>query len=230
MSLNFETLFLLIKQPKLLLSYLLREKSLSKFLGIGKAEVKMYLREAQNFTNQMLKLATNPELGTMLSPLRGPIVYVCIRTFKPLSMVETGVASGSSTFYILQAMELNRKGILYSIDFSGINPGAIVPKGKETGWLVPPEVKHRWKLIVGKSQERLLPLLKTLNSFDAFLHDSEHTYETMMFEYEVAWGYLREGGLLLSDDVNWNMAFDVFLKNRNPKRWAVFGGLGAAIK
>jgi len=230
MSLNFETLSLLFKQPKLLLSYLLREKNLRRFLGVEKAEVKMYLREAQNFTNQMLKLATNPELGTMLSPLRGPIVYVCVRTLKPIIMVETGVASGSSTCYILQAMELNRKGILYSVDLPGINPGAIVPKGNETGWLVPPEIKHRWKLIVGKSQERLLSLLKTLNNVDAFLHDSEHTYETMMFEYETAWGYLREGGLFLSDDVNWNMAFDVFIRNNTPKRWAVFDGLGAAIK
>lgn len=230
MRLSYKTLFLLFKQPKLFISYLLREENLRKYLGIEKAEVKMYLREAQNLTKQMLKLAGNTELGTMLSPLRGPIVYVCVRTLKPLIMVETGVASGSSTCYILHAMELNRKGVLYSIDVSGINPGAIVPNGKETGWLVPSELKYRWKLIVGKSQERLLPLLKALKSVDAFLHDSEHTFETMMFEYETVWVYLKKGGLLLSDDVNWNMAFYDFIKNRTPKRWTVFGGLGAAIK
>lgn len=230
MRLSYKTLFLLFKQPKLVISYFLREKNLRKFLGIEKAEVKMYLREAQNLAKQMLKLAGNTELGTMLSPLRGPIVYVCVRTLKPLIMVETGVASGSSTCYILQAMELNKKGMLYSIDLPSINPGAVVPKGKETGWLVPSELKHRWKLIVGKSQERLLPLLKALKSIDAFLHDSEHTYETMMFEYETTWVYLREGGLLLSDDVYWNIAFNEFIKNKTPNRWTVFDGLGAAIK
>ena len=52
----------------------------------------------------------------------------------------------------------------------------------------------------------------------------------MMFEYETAYHFLKEGGLLLSDDIHWNSAFYEFCRNKNPKRWIVFDGLGAAIK
>jgi predicted O-methyltransferase YrrM len=175
---------------------------------------KRYLSEADQITYELaLKLPKNVELGTMISPLRGLIVYVCVRILKPDLMVETGVASGSSSAYILHAMELNRKGFLYSIDLPNAATGASLPEGKQTGWLVPHQLRHRWKLIFGRSQGKLPILLKELGSIDAFLHDSEHTYEIMYFEYQTAWKHLRSGGLLLSDDVHWNKALQDFVKN-----------------
>jgi len=220
----------LIKHPRLFFKYLLRERNLANFLGLEKSEVKGYLREADQITRWMLRLTGNVELGTMLSPLRGPIVYVCTRALKPAVMVETGVALGSSTCYMLHAMELNKKGLLYSIDLPNADRGAPVPKDKEVGWLVPLKLKYRWKLILGRSREKLPLLLRGLRRIDAFLHDSEHTYETMMFEYETVWSCLREGGALLSDDIHWNRAFCEFVGKNNPKRNITFDGLGAAIK
>ena len=127
-------------------------------------------------------------------------------------------------------MELNRKGLLYSIDLPNADQGASVPKDKEVGWLVPLKLKYRWKLILGRSQEKLPLLLRDLGSINGFLHDSEHTYKTMMFEYETAWSYLSGGGVLLSDDIHWNSAFYEFCRSKNPKRWIAFDGLGAAVK
>lgn len=219
-----------IKHPHLLFKYLRRERNLADFFGVEKTEVKAYLSESNLITRDLLKLTKNSNLGTMLSPLRGPIVYTCVRILKPAIMVETGVASGSSTCYILHAMEKNQKGFLYSIDLPNVGEWAIVTKEKNTGWLVPLELKSRWKLILGESQVKLPLLLKDLGSIDAFLHDSEHTYETMTFEYENAFLYLREGGLLLSDDTNWNKAFQDFVKNNRPKRCIIFDGLGATLK
>jgi predicted O-methyltransferase YrrM len=220
-----------IRHPKLLFKYLLRERNLVNFFNAERSEVKAYLREADNITHELaLKLPKNAKLGTMLSPLRGPIVYVCVRILKPDVMVETGVASGSSSAYILHAMELNRKGFLYSIDLPNVDKGALVPEDKQTGWLVPIELRYRWKLIFGRSQDKLPILLKNLGNIDALLHDSEHTYETMRFEYENAWAHLKNGGLLLSDDVHWNKAFQDFVKNTRPKRWIIFDGLGAIVK
>ena len=220
-----------IKHPTLLFKYLRRERNLADFFGAKKSEVKAYLSEADQITNELaLKLPKNARLGTMVSPLRGPIVYVCVRILKPDVMVETGVASGSSSVYILHAMELNRKGFLYSIDLPNVDKGASVPKDKQTGWLVSFELRHRWKLIFGRSQDELPILLKELRSIDAFLHDSEHTYENMMFEYETAWPYIKKGGLLLSDDIYWNKAFEHFARKHNPTRWKAFDGLGAMIK
>jgi predicted O-methyltransferase YrrM len=42
------------------------------------------------------------------------------------------------------------------------------------------------------------------------MHDSEHSYECMRFEFERAWPALRPGGVLVSDDVNSNDAFFEF--------------------
>ena len=43
------------------------------------------------------------------------LYYVC-KIIKPEKIVETGVANGKSTSYILQALNENNKGTLYSID------------------------------------------------------------------------------------------------------------------
>lgn len=219
----------LIMEPKLFFNYVRRASNLARFLSLGKNEVKKYLQESAEVSSTLQRLGGNAELGAMFSPLRGPVVYVCVRALKPSIMVETGVASGSSTAYILKAMQLNRKGLLYSIDLPNADSGAMVPEKKETGWLVPLELRHRWKLILGRSQEKLPPLLKELKSIDSFLHDSEHTYEAMMFEFETVWSSLRDGGILLSDDIHWNKAFQDFAKSKHLTRLTKFDGLGAII-
>jgi predicted O-methyltransferase YrrM len=39
----------------------------------------------------------------------------------------------------------------------------------------------------------------------------------MTFEYQLAWNYLKTGGLLVSDDIGWNSAFKDFadMQSRN---------------
>lgn len=215
-----------------MLKYFKKEKNLKRFLNVGKKDIKKFLAEADDLTKMMLKRTGNLILDTMLSKLRGPIVYVCVRASEPSIIIETGVASGSSTYYILQAMELNGNGHLYSIDLPNVDIGSIIPNGKEVGWLVPSELKHRWELILGSSKEKLPSLLYNLKEIDAFLHDSEHTYETMIFEYNTVWPYLREAGFLLSDDVHWNNAFRDFISEKHNalKRFVFFDGLGGIIK
>ncbi len=151
------------------------------------------------------------------------ILYLLVRKFRPEIVVETGVARGLSTAYILCAMEENQSGHLYSIDLPCERTSArpITRCGKpayqledgqvqghfEVGHLVPDCVKDRWSLILGDSREELRPLLDRLGHIDVFLHDSLHTFEHMSWEYETAWPYLNRGGFLLSHDVLWNRAF-----------------------
>lgn len=144
-------------------------------------------------------------LGRESQPHAGYFLYVLVRALKPDIFVETGVSGGESSTFILQAMEDNKKGNLYSIDF----PQAIVekglttisPEGKSSGWLIPEHLKHRWQLTLGKSEEVLEPLLKKLGKIDIFFHDSLHTYDHMLFEYNTCWVYLKVNGILISDDI-----------------------------
>ena len=97
-----------------------------------------------------------------------------------------------------------------------------IPPGSEPGWLIPTQLKERWTLILGRSQEELPPLLERLGTIDSFMHDSEHSFDCMWFEFNAAWPALRPGGVLLSDDVNSTEAFARFAaqEGRQPVRLA----------
>lgn len=132
-------------------------------------------------------------------------LYFSVRILKPEIVVETGVSDGMSSLFILSALEKNRKGCLYSIDF----PDVGMPKlyGKEPGWIVDKAFCTKWTLIYGKTSQELLPLLTKLRYVNIFLHDSEHSYPNMKFEFSTALKYMREGSLMLSDDVRANGSF-----------------------
>lgn len=82
--------------------------------------------------------------------------------------------------------------------------------GHQTGFLVPGVLRDRWTLILGDSKVELPRLLDKLVSVDFFHHDSLHTFDHMMFEFQTLWPKLRKGGVLSSDDVNDNDAFAKF--------------------
>jgi len=158
--------------------------------------------------------------------LRRPVcqgLFAAVRHFRPRTMVETGVCNGVSTAVLLAAMERNGEGHLHSVDLpehthTAYPPGtfwegklgAVVPRDRPPGWLVPTPLRARWTLHLGRSQEVLPALLAELGSIDAFLHDSEHSYQCMAFEYRLAWQYLTPAGVLISDDITWNQAFADF--------------------
>ena len=102
-------------------------------------------------------------------------------------------------------MNDNNFGKLYSIDVPSVfvpkGMTTITPEGKTSGWAVPDHLKDRWELNLGKSEELLPDILRKLEKIDIFFHDSMHTYEHMMFEYTESWDFIKENGLLLSDDI-----------------------------
>lgn len=167
--------------------------------------------------------------------------YAVTRKLEPEVIVETGVCNGVSTLALLLALRENDTGSLYSIDypfradesleefqedtFEGYG-GAAIPSDKEPGWIIPSELHPRWDLIIGKSQRELPPLVTELGTLDLFVHDSEHSHPCMMFEYELAHEWLRDGGVILSDDITWNDAFDVFHEVRSPTAGKISNNVG----
>jgi predicted O-methyltransferase YrrM len=131
----------------------------------------------------------------------GLSLYLIVRILKPRYVVETGVAAGRSSAFILRGLYDNGKGELYSLD---PNP--------DSGYAIPSHLKKRWNFINATSEEALLGLLRNLKIIDIFLHDSLHTYEQMSFEYETAWPFIKRGGILLSHDISSNSAFQDFCK------------------
>ncbi len=131
------------------------------------------------------------------------VAWIVVRATRPAKVVETGVAQGGTSAMILRALDLNNYGHLYSIDLPELR---FIRDGR-VGSVVPEHLVGRWTYIRGASHRKLVPLLNKLGSIDVFLHDSLHTDANMRFELETGWQHLREGGVLLSDDVNMNRAF-----------------------
>jgi predicted O-methyltransferase YrrM len=146
------------------------------------------------------------------------LLYLFTRTFRPRMFVETGVLNGFSSAFILLAMEHNQTGTLFSIDMPPVEEriraqgtGAL-PAGKAPGWSIPERLRSRQRLLLGDARVLLPDLFEREGSIDAFLHDSDHSYEHMMFEMSLAWSYLQGGGWLLCDNVEANGSFADFAR------------------
>ena len=167
-----------------------------------------YNKYIQTADIEFTKLAQENPAGRLNRPSQanaGFFLYMLVRSIKPEFFVETGVSAGESSTYILQAMHDNNFGKLYSIDVPSVfvpkGMTTITPEGKTSGWAVPDNLKDRWELNLGKSEELLPDILRKLEKIDIFFHDIMHSYEHMMFEYTESWDFIKENGLLLSDDI-----------------------------
>ncbi len=113
------------------------------------------------------------------------------------TIVETG--SGTSSVFILQALEKRGSGFLYSIDpFPVCNY----------------EIKHpMYELINKKSTDAMTELYLRTGAWDFFLHDSDHDILCQTYEYEMAYACLKDNGFLASDDYGWggHKAWDKFV-------------------
>jgi methyltransferase family protein len=140
-------------------------------------------------------------------PALARAVWHVVRQLRPTVVIETGVGRGVVTRVILDALERNSEGHLWSIDV----PPLLEPElADETGAVVPPSKAPRWTFVRGSSRRRLRGLLSEVGSVDVFVHDSFHSARNLLFEWETAFGCLRRPGALLADDVHRNAALDVF--------------------
>jgi hypothetical protein len=135
-------------------------------------------------------------------------------------VVETGVAYGVNSAFILAALEVNGNGQLHSIDL----PPLAEEADKFVGMLIPESLRPRWHLYRGASRRILPSLLSKFPVVDIFIHDSLHTYRNIQFELEQVAPHLRRPhGIVLVDDVQGNRAFLEWSANKSL-------GFSAAVK
>lgn len=151
-------------------------------------------------------------------------LYAITRELRPTLAIETGVLHGFTSNFILSAMRHNSYGSLISIDLPSYyqqsttnNDGFLdtLPKDCEPGWMIANRNRSHWSCRLGSSQTELQALVeeKIVNgNLDFFIHDSEHTYQTMWFELNFAWNHLRTGGILVCDNIDYSTAFFDFCR------------------
>lgn len=192
----------------------------AEFIG----ELRASLQRHTHYQPRAIDFMLYPNAGSVF--FNEVTVYAIVRAHQPDVMIETGGTPGKSTAFILQAMARNGKGALYTID---LPPQAADedqlsdhktwherrPEGAGSNWIVPDRLRERHTLLLGKSSEHLPPLLEKLGAIDIFMHDSDHSYENMVWEFETAIPALKPDGLVLSDDVLANDSFPDICKRFN---------------
>jgi hypothetical protein len=132
-------------------------------------------------------------------PALAAAIWCAVRHLDPTRVIETGVARGVTTRMILEAMTVNDRGRLWSIDLPYLFDSDL--QG-QTGVAVTEQVRDRWTYVRGSSRRRLRPVVAQVGATDIFVHDSLHTVRNMRFEMETVWPILREGGVMFIDDVD----------------------------
>lgn len=130
-------------------------------------------------------------------------IWCLTRHLKPMNVIETGVAHGLTSRFILEALEKNGRGHLWSID----RPPLEHALHKQIAIAVGDQLRHRWTYIKGSSRRHLPRLLRQLGTIDLFIHDSLHSERNVRFEVDGAWAKLRPGGAIVVDDIDANQGF-----------------------
>ena len=133
-------------------------------------------------------------------------IWCLTRHLKPKKVVETGVAHGVTSRFILEALRRNGEGHLWSIDLPPLERNW----REQVGAAVGDRHADQWTYIRGSSRRRLPELLSRLGQIDLFIHDSLHTERNVRFELDRAWAALRTGGVLVVDDIDANWGFRSF--------------------
>lgn len=135
----------------------------------------------------------------------GELVYAVVRQIRPFSVVETGVAQGVTSAYILAGLEDNNLGVLHSIDL----PQRSMISQQLVGAAVPQDLRSRWTYHWGPARRLLPPLLgKVGKGMSLFVHDSDHSYANMVWELKTAWAALAPGGWIVCDDAQLHTAVE----------------------
>lgn len=126
--------------------------------------------------------------------------------------LETGVAYGWSSLATLLSLN-KRNGTLYSSDM----PYLAQNGDQYVGCVVPAYLSNNWKLFRSADKESLPQIFKEQAVFDFAHYDSDKSYNGRIWAYNVLWNHIREGGVLMSDDISDNAAFKDFCTSKNLK-------------
>ena len=138
-------------------------------------------------------------------PAFAQAIWCLLTHLRPDKVIETGVARGVTSRVILEALERNGAGHLWSIDLPAMDPSL----HQEIGIAVPEGLHGRWTFVAGTSRKVLPELLAQIGPIELFVHDSSHTRRNVRFELDQAWRAIGHGAAV-ADDVDKSTAFASF--------------------
>ena len=138
------------------------------------------------------------------------LLYFLCRRLKPLSVLETGVAAGLSSYAILSALNKNGVG---SLDSSDLPYPRIKNPEKYIGILVPDYLKGtHWNLKTNGDTKNLNEFLSDKKDFYQIIHyDSDKRKKSRKLFIEKITPYLSPNAVFIVDDIQDNLAFKEYV-------------------
>jgi len=148
------------------------------------------------------------------------LIYVLIRLKKPTWVLETGVYYGGNSAFALKALERNQAGRMISVDFPDakirmdsaamarhvlVGESEFYELGLRPGFMVADSLRESWQLLEGL---KIIPL--RTETFDFYIHDSDHSMGFLTKELKAVSGKLTSDAFLVVDDIDWSNAFFSF--------------------
>lgn len=142
------------------------------------------------------------------------LLYDCVRLLKAQKVIETGVAYGWSSLAILKALDQTGNGKLYSVDM----PYPTKKNENYVGIVVPEYLRKNWILIRKPDKPGIINALNNAGGqIDLCHYDSDKSWWGRHYAYAILWKSLKSGGLFISDDIQDNLYFSEFVKNKSLK-------------
>lgn len=121
--------------------------------------------------------------------------YALVRAIKPCVVLETGTHAGMGSAVLARALEKNasdgdQQGHLWTFDLTSAAGSAI------------PEFLRSWVTFVDGDVRDSLPrtVSRLPGAIDLMIHDSDHSYDHELFEFQTVGPYLADRGVLLTDN------------------------------
>ncbi len=199
--------------------------------GVDVADARGYIRELDEDAD----LRSHIETGTANSPRRrvanSEVLYgrragwyALTRALRPAHVMETGTDKGLGTCVFAAAILRNGEGRLTTLD---INPNS--------GYLLTGKYAEVTERLIGDSVAQIRAGSEPV---DLFIHDSWHSYEHELAEFEAVAPRLAEPALVLSDNaevtdalVDWSNARGrrfLYFGEEPVDHWFPGGGIGAS--
>ncbi|MCH2132803.1 MAG: class I SAM-dependent methyltransferase [Phycisphaerales bacterium] len=136
------------------------------------------------------------------------LLYYLVKRLKPTVVVETGVAAGFSSRAILDAIDENGAGHLYSSDF----PYFRLPNPEQyIGVLVDESQRGHWTLMTDGDRANLPRIFNQVDRIDLFSYDSDKSVQGRAYAMKLAEARMHAGTFCVMDDINDNPFFRDYL-------------------
>jgi predicted O-methyltransferase YrrM len=132
------------------------------------------------------------------SPRSALFLYLMIREFKPLTVIELGTNVGISSAYLAAALQLNGpSGKLITLEASPYRLRSAKMLHKKLGL-------ENVTYVEGLFYETLVQTLREAGTIDCAFVDGHHQYQPTLDYFQMIWKYSSRNALFVFDDIGWS--------------------------